>query len=444
MTTITIPDNSNIQETTRVAYGPTATPGEDTFAVPFPFFSTTELTVWGSTSGYLVETTHWTIATVDVDDGYQSGTITLLTPVIAEDLLIWRNIDFSRVADWQTSGPFPMASINTTMDKLYAMMQEVRTMADRSIRLDDTDVTETVVLPGVDERKGKYLYFDSVTGSPSVSETIIVDDTPATISSWVTDNWHPLTSAAAARTLLGLTVGVDVQAYDATNLVAADMVIGSDVQAWDAGLDDIAALAVTDGNIIVGDGTNWVAESDVVARASLGLIIGTDVLAYDSNVLVVGDIGTTVQYHGDTLDDIRALSAPTTDGQFIVATGAGAFNYESDTTAITSLGADYPNSLYSASDNRAVVLADAFTTIRINRAGANTITLPSHSAVPFPINTEIYFMQYGDGATTIAISVDDLFVESSLTKVLNGKYAVAGAKKVLTNTWVLFGNLVAA
>ena len=58
-----------------------------------------------------------------------------------------------------------------------------------------------------------------------------------------------------------------------------DLEIGTDVQAYDAGLTDIAALAVTDGNIIVGDGSNWVAESGATARTSLGLAIGTDVAA---------------------------------------------------------------------------------------------------------------------------------------------------------------------
>jgi hypothetical protein len=52
--------------------------------------------------------------------------------------------------------------------------------------------------------------------------------------------------------------------------------IGTNVQAWDAQLDDIAALAVTDGNIIVGDGANWVAESGATARASLGVNTATD------------------------------------------------------------------------------------------------------------------------------------------------------------------------
>jgi hypothetical protein len=51
-------------------------------------------------------------------------------------------------------------------------------------------------------------------------------------------------------------------------------VIGTDVQAHNAGLSDIAGLAVTDSNIIVGDGTHWVAESGATARTSLGLGTG--------------------------------------------------------------------------------------------------------------------------------------------------------------------------
>ena len=59
-------------------------------------------------------------------------------------------------------------------------------------------------------------------------------------------------SASAARTALGVA-------------------IGSDVQAWDTNLDQVAALAVTDGNFIVGNGSAWVAESGATARTSLGL-----------------------------------------------------------------------------------------------------------------------------------------------------------------------------
>ncbi len=44
------------------------------------------------------------------------------------------------------------------------------------------------------------------------------------------------------------------------------------------------------------------------------------------------------QTHGDVLDDLNSLGAAASDGQFIVATGAGAFAYESGAIARTSMG----------------------------------------------------------------------------------------------------------
>ena len=86
----------------------------------------------------------------------------------------------------------------------------------------------------------------------------------------------------------------------------------------DAQLQDVAGLAVTNGNFIVGDGTNFVAESGATARTSLGLAIGTDVQAYDAG-----------------LADIAGLAV--TNGNFIVGDGTN-FVAESGATARTSLG----------------------------------------------------------------------------------------------------------
>ena len=90
------------------------------------------------------------------------------------------------------------------------------------------------------------------------------------------------------------------------------------------------------------------------------------------------------------------------------------------------------------------ILSDAGVMIGMNNAAPNTVTLPANSSVPFPLYTEISFVQLGAGATTIAITDDTLSVESALTLVLAGQYAVATAKKVAATQWVLFGNLTAA
>ena len=81
----------------------------------------------------------------------------------------------------------------------------------------------------------------------------------------VSDGGTGSTSASGARTNLGVA-------------------IGSDVQAFDAQLADIAGLTPSDSTFIVGNGSNFVAESGATARASLGVTIGTQVQAYDADL----------------------------------------------------------------------------------------------------------------------------------------------------------------
>ena len=147
-----------------------------------------------------------------------------------------------------------------------------------------------------------------------------------------------------------------------------------------ATLTAIGALAVTDGNIIVGNGSTWVAESGATARTSLGLTIGTNVQAYDaglqsiSGLTTVADrmiyttasdtyavttltaagrailddadaaaqrttlglvIGTNVQAYDADLAAIAGLAV--TDGNFIVGNGS-TWVAENGNTAIASLG----------------------------------------------------------------------------------------------------------
>ena len=121
----------------------------------------------------------------------------------------------------------------------------------------------------------------------------------------------------------------------------------NEYQDYDAGLTDIAGLTPTDSNFIVGDGTNWVAESGATALASLG-----------------------AQAQDPQLDDIAGLTP--TDGNFIVGNGTN-FVAESGNTARTSLGLGTSDSpTFNGLTSTGVIITDEIDTTSITW---NTSTL---------------------------------------------------------------------
>jgi hypothetical protein len=129
------------------------------------------------------------------------------------------------------------------------------------------------------------------------------------------------TADTALDNLGGTTVGKAV--FKAANAAAAqqamDTEVGVDVQAYDAGLTDIAGLAVTDGNIIVGDGTNWVAESGATARTSLGL--GTIATQASSSVSITG--GSITGITDLAVADGGTGQGSYTDGELLIGNTTG-------------------------------------------------------------------------------------------------------------------------
>ncbi|MEQ9416650.1 MAG: hypothetical protein RJQ08_03805 [Salinisphaeraceae bacterium] len=173
-----------------------------------------------------------------------------------------QSYDFS---DYQTASPndpLPAAQLDTQFGLLKTTTDE---LIDNIALIQKDDGTLANASVGIDQL------------------TADVDIGFRTITDWLTATAYVLrdgvfTGGALYRCIVAHTSGTfstDLAAakwvliYDFAD--APGFTIGTDIQAWDAQLDDIAALAVTDGNFIVGDGANWVAESGATARTSLGL-----------------------------------------------------------------------------------------------------------------------------------------------------------------------------
>lgn len=97
-----------------------------------------------------------------------------------------------------------------------------------------------------------------------------------------------ISAGSVTISAFGATVVDDASAADARTTLG--LVIGTNVQAYDAQLADIAGLTPTGSTFIAGDGTNFIARTAANVRGDLGLVIGTNVQAYDAQLADVAGL----------------------------------------------------------------------------------------------------------------------------------------------------------
>ena len=160
----------------------------------------------------------------------------------------------------------------------------------------------------------------TLTGVTSENATATV-----TVATLTDGSIRQMAVLADGEIIVGDGTSIPVAESGATARTSLGVAIGSDVQAWDTQLDDIAALAPTENNIMVGDGSNWTLETPSAARTSLGIAIGTDVQAYSDGLESISGLtekaGSVIYTTGD--DAYAALDAGTA-GQVLLSNGASA------------------------------------------------------------------------------------------------------------------------
>ena len=107
-----------------------------------------------------------------------------------------------------------------------------------------------------------------------------------------------------------------------------------------------------------------------------------------------------------------------------------------------ALDNEYIIDINTQTDSYTLVLGDASKLIIMNKATANTLTIPKASSVAFPIGTEILIFQLGAGRTTLAPVDGDVTINSPDSALnLYTQYSCAALIKRAGDIWILMGDI---
>ena len=189
MATISINDND-----ARIQYTQAVVANTTQLTIDFPFFELDDIKVIKTDSG--TDTTlsrgsganDFVVVGTAVDDGFSGGYITFNSSNTDATIryTIYRDTPIARTSDFPTSGPFNISSLNTDLDKIYAVMQQVENANDRALTLPDSDEEASITLPTKDDRKGKYLAFNATTGAAEAGGSVADTGTVASQSANIT------------------------------------------------------------------------------------------------------------------------------------------------------------------------------------------------------------------------------------------------------------------
>lgn len=92
--------------------------------------------------------------------------------------------------------------------------------------------------------------------------------------------------------------------------------------------------------------------------------------------------------------------------------------------------------------SKTFALTDGGSFQRCTSPSATTLTVPDNSSVALPIGIEVEVYRAGSGTVTFAVGGAAVIQSRSGLLSINGQYGRVQLKKLATNTWALWGDLV--
>ena len=287
-------------------------------------------------------------------DVYTTGTST----VYGRSVLAASGVE-SLVTTTLTAGTGILLSYNSGTDTVTISTSGL--VIGTNVQAYDAGLTS---IAGLTTASGNYLYATAsdvyTTGVITSFGRSLVDDADAT----------------TARTTLGLVIGTDVQAYDAKLQSISTLNMAADNYLYAASSSTFSA------GVIYTFGRNFLSNTDSSgAQSTLGLVIGTNVQAYDAGLTSIAGLTTAAdRYIYTTANDVYTTGAITTFGRSLVddadastsrttlglAIGTNVQAYDAGLTSIAGLTTAADRYIYTSAN-------DVYTTGTITTFGRSLV-----------------------------------------------------------------------
>lgn len=188
-----------------------------TFTAPFPFLDPADLSVWVDGQKLTLDTNY----TVSGSGESAGGSVTLhLTPEAGSTVVLARDMGISRTSDFLAGSALRAAALNTELDTLTMVSQELQAASERTVRAPVHDAGSIGELPITADRAGRLLSFDN-DGNPEAGPLRTAVDLAEQVANAEAGAVAAATSAEAAAAIVAAEVAaVDTDAIRANQQAA--------------------------------------------------------------------------------------------------------------------------------------------------------------------------------------------------------------------------------